>query len=84
MDVINEAVLEALEQIICAAENLATVNITQDIDKEQLLISNCLGQETIMECSGNSVGATIKQICGHINHKTLFRYEEGYKIGGTW
>ena len=32
-------------------------------------------------CSMNSVGATLRQVCEHINNKTLFSYEEDYTIG---
>lgn len=28
-----------------------------------------------------TVSATIRQVCKHINNKTLFCYEEDYKIG---
>ena len=34
-----------------------------------------------MNCSMNSVGATLRQVCEHINNKTLFSYEEDYTIG---
>ena len=36
---------------------------------------------THMNCTMNSVGATIRQVCKHINNKTLFSYEEDYTIG---
>lgn len=36
---------------------------------------------THMNCKMNSVGATLRQVCKHINNKTLFSYEEDYTIG---
>lgn len=81
MDALKPNTLRALEQVICIAEDLLNVQITQDLEKEVLVITNELGQKTVMNCRMNSVGATIRQICRHINNKTLFSYEEGYTIG---
>lgn len=82
MDALKNNTLCALEQIICDAEGLLNVNITQDIDNEELTITNEFGQTTIMNCRFNSVGATIRQVCKHINNKTLFSYKPDYTIGG--
>ena len=82
MDALKIETLHALVQIIQDAEDLSDVRITQDLEKEILVIeSESCGFKTIMNCSWNSVGATIRQICMHINKRTLFSYKEGYIIG---
>lgn len=80
MDALSRPTLSSLEQIIGCAEK-CTVSIEQDIDKEQLIIQNELGQKTIVNCRLNSVGATIRQICGHLNKRTIFSYQDDYSIG---
>lgn len=83
MDALKQETIKTLEHVICIAEDLLSVKITQDLEKEELVITNELGQKTVMNCRFNSVGATIRQICKHINNKTLFSYdEEDYTIGG--
>ena len=72
--------INALQCVIDCAEGV-NCSITQDLEKETLTIVNEFGQKTTMNCSMNSVGATIRQICKHINNKTLFSYEEDYTIG---
>lgn len=82
MDALKPYTIMAIEHVICVAEDLLNVKITQDLEKEELVITNELGQKTVMNCRFNSVGATIRQICKHINNKTLFSYaEEDYTIG---
>lgn len=81
MDALKQETIKTLEHVICIAEDLLNVKITQDLEKEELVITNELGQKTVMNCRLNSVGATIRQICKHINNKTLFSYEEDYTIG---
>lgn len=82
MDALKDNTLRALEQVIQDAEGLYGVTITQDTNKEILVIENPeLYQKTTMNCRMNSVGATIRQVCKHINNRTLFSYEEGYTIG---
>lgn len=82
MDALKDNTLHALEAVINDAEDLSDVRITQDLDKEVLVIeAKTCGFKTTMNCSCNSVGATIRQVCKHINNKTLFSYEEGYTIG---
>lgn len=81
MDALKPRTIHALEHIICVSEDLLNVKITQNLEKEELVIVNEFGQKTVMNCSLNSVGATIRQICKHINDKTLFSYEEDYTIG---
>lgn len=81
MDRLKDNTLRALEQVVQEAENLVAVKITQDVEKEILVITNELGCKTTMNCRFNSVGATIRQVCKHINNKTLFSYEEDYIIG---
>lgn len=81
MDRLRDSTLRALEQIVCDSEDLLNVQVTQDTEKEILVITNELSQKTVMNCSMNSVGATIRQVCSHINKRTLFSYEEGYTIG---
>ncbi len=82
MDALKTETLRALEQVICDSEELLNVKITQDVEKEVLVIEDQnLERITIMNCRMNSVGATIRQVCKHINNKTLFSYEEGYTIG---
>lgn len=81
MDVLKDSTLRALEVVINDAENLSHTQISQSTVDEALLITNELGQRTVMNCSMNSVGATIRQVCKHINNETLFSYEEGYTIG---
>ena len=82
MDALKQETIKALEHVICVSEGLLNVKITQNLEKEELVITNELGQKTVMNCRLNSVGATICQICKHINNKTLFSYaEEDYTIG---
>lgn len=82
MDALKQETIKALEHVICVSEGLLSVKITQSSVDETLVITNELGQKTVMNCSCNSVGATIRQICKRINNKTLFSYaEEGYTIG---
>lgn len=82
MDRLKDNTLRALEQVICAAEDLTDVKITQDLEKENLVIEDLnLERTTVMNCAINNIGATIRQVCKHINNKTLFSYEEGYTIG---
>lgn len=82
MDVLKPWTIKALEHVICVSEGLLNVKITQDLEKEELVITNELGQKTVMNCRLNSVDATIRQICKHINNKTLFSFaEEDYTIG---
>ena len=81
MDALKPRTIQALEHIICVSENLLSVKVTQNLEKEELTIVNELGQKTVMNCSLNSVGATLRQVCKHINNKTLFSYEEDYTIG---
>lgn len=82
MDALKPCTINALEHVICVSEDLLSVKITQNLEKEELVITNELGQKTVMNCKFNSVGATIRQICKHINNKTLFSYdEEDYTIG---
>lgn len=81
MDALKPRTIHALEQIICVSEDLLNVKITQSTVNETLVITNEFGQKTTMNCKFNSVGATIRQVCKHINNKTLFSYEEDYTIG---
>lgn len=83
MDALKPWTIKALEHIICVSEGLLNVKITQDLDKEELVIEDQNHELTThMNCKFNSVGATICQICKHINSKTLFSYtEEDYTIG---
>lgn len=82
MDALKTETLHALVQIIQDAEDISDVRITQNLSEEVLIIEseNC-GFKTTMNCRMNSVGATIRQVCSHINKRTLFSYEEGYTIG---
>lgn len=81
MDALKQETINALERVICVSEGLLNVKITQSLVNETLVITNELGQKTVMNCMFNSVGATIRQICKHINNKTLFSYaEEDYTI----
>ena len=81
MDALKDSTLRALEVVINDAEDLSHTQISQSTVDETLLITNELGQRTVMNCAMNSVGATIRQICKHINKRTLFSYEENYNIG---
>lgn len=83
MDALKPWTIKALEHIICVSEDLLNVKITQDIEKEELVIKDQNHELTThMNCHMNSVGATIRQICKHINDKTLFSFaEEDYTIG---
>lgn len=81
MDALKPITIRSLEHIICVSEDLLNVKITQDLEKETLTIVNEFGQKTTMNCKFNSVGATLRQVCKHINNKTLFSYEEDYTIG---
>lgn len=80
MDALKQETINALEQVVnCAVDVIC--HIEQDINKEILIITNDIGQKTTMNCKFNSVGATLRQVCKHINNKTLFSYEEDYTIG---
>lgn len=81
MDGLKDSTLRALEVVINDAEDLSHTQISQSTIDESLLITNELGQRTVMNCRMNSVGATIRQVCKHINNRTLFSYEEDYTIG---
>lgn len=81
MDRLKDSTLRALEVVINDAEELSHTQISQSAIDEALLITNELGQRTVMNCAMNSVSATIRQVCKHVNKRTLFSYEEGYTIG---
>lgn len=82
MDALKTETLHALVQVIQDAEDLSDVRITQDVCKEVLVIeADTIGFKTTMNCAMNSVGATIRQVCKHINKRDLFSYQEGYTIG---
>ena len=81
MDRLKDSTLRALEAVINDAEDLSNTQISQSTIDESLLITNEFGQRTVMNCRMNSAGATIRQVCKHINNRTLFSYEEGYTIG---
>lgn len=82
MDALKSETVHALVQVIQDAEDLSDVRITQDLEKEILVIEDQNHERTThMNCAMNSVGATIRQVCKHINNRTLFSYEEGYIIG---
>ena len=83
MDALKPWTIKALEHVICVSEGLLNVKITQDLEKEELVIEDQNHELTThMNCRMNSVGATIRQICKHINNKTLFSFaEEDYTIG---
>lgn len=83
MDALKPRTIHALEHVICVSEGLLNVKITQNLEKEELVIEDQNHELTThMNCCMNSVGATIRQICKHINNKTLFSFdEEDYTIG---
>lgn len=82
MDALKPRTIHALEHIICVSEDLLNVKITQNLEKEELVIEDQNHElVTHMNCKMNSVGATLRQVCKHINNKTLFSYEEDYTIG---
>lgn len=83
MDALKQETINALEHVICVSEGLLNVKITQNLEKEELVIEDRTRELTTrMNCRFNSIGATIRQICKHINNKTLFSYaEEDYTIG---
>lgn len=81
MDALNKGVISALERVINEAED-CLCKIEQDVDKETLTIINNYNQKTVMNCRMNSIGATIRQVCYHINKRDLFSYEPNYTIGG--
>ena len=82
MDALKPRTIHALEHVICVSEGLLNVKITQDLEKEELVIEDQSHElVTHMNCSMNSVSATIRQLCKHINNKTLFSYEKDYIIG---
>lgn len=84
MDKLSMKQITNLQNIICDAEELINVNIIQDTSKEILIIRDLnLERTTIMNCACNSVTATIRQVCGHINKGTLFSYDEDYMIGAA-
>ena len=83
MDALKIETIHLLEQLVCASEGLLNVQITQDLDKEELIIEDQNHELTThMNCSMNSVGATIRQLCNHINKRDLFSYDDKeYTIG---
>ena len=81
MDRLATRTINALQQVIDCAEGV-NCSITQDLEKEELVIEDQNRElVTHINCCMNSVGATIRQLCKHINNKTLFSYEEDYTIG---
>lgn len=82
MDRLSLKQIEHLQNIICDVEEIINVSITQDTDKEILVIKDLnLERTTTMNCACNSATATIRQVCGHLNKMTLFSYDENYTIG---
>lgn len=82
MDALKIETLHALEQVICAAEDVRECKITQDVEHEMLVIeAPDIPLKTRMNCRMNSVGATIRQLCTHINKRDLFSYAPDYVIG---
>lgn len=85
MDRLSLKQTDHLQNIICDVEEIINVSITQDTDKEILVIKDLnFARTTIMNCACNSATATIKQVCGHLNKGTLFSYDENHTIGGCW
>ncbi len=81
MDALRIETLSALEHVICVAEDITACRIMQDTDKETLCIYDIdTGRKTVMNCRMNSVGATLRQVCMHINKRDLFSYEPDYVI----
>ena len=82
MDALKAETIKALEQVIADSESLYNIKITQDLDKEILIIEDLnLERKTTMNCRMNSVGATLRQITGHLYKHTLFSYDPDYVIG---
>lgn len=82
MDALKIETIKALEQVIADYEELINIKITQDTNKEVLIIEDLnLERKTVMNCRMNSVKATIRQVAGHLYKGTLFSYDPGYTIG---
>ncbi|MBR6135011.1 MAG: hypothetical protein IKQ22_00795 [Clostridia bacterium] len=83
MDALKTETIKALEQVIADSEGLYDIKITQDLDKEVLIIEDLnLERKTTMNCRMNSVEATLRQIAGHLYKHTLFSYDDpDYIIG---
>ena len=82
MDALKTETIKALEQVIADSEGLYNIKITQDLNKEVLIIEDLnLERKTIMNCRMNSVKATLLKIAGHLYKGTLFSYDPDYVIG---
>lgn len=73
MDVVRVSVINALEEIASAVEDVS-VSIVQDTAREVLLISASGFAVTTMNCACNSESATIRCFCHHLDHQDLLDY----------
>ena len=73
MDAVRISVIKALEEITSAVEKVPVL-ITQDTEKEVLLITAPGFAVTTMNCACNSESATIRCFCRHLDERDLLDY----------
>lgn len=73
MDIVRASVINALEEIASAVEEVPVL-IVQDTDCETLSISAPGFAETVMNCACNSESATIRCFCRHLDKRDLLDY----------
>lgn len=76
MDRVPDMALQTLAVIVEASEEVRGVTIEQNTDKETLTITAPNFGVTTMNCSMNSVGATIRQVCKHIAKRDILDYSD--------
>lgn len=73
MDMVRASVINALEEIASAVEEVP-VSIVQDTEREVLLILAPGFEVTTMNCACNSESATICCFCRHLDKRDLLDY----------
>lgn len=74
MDMVKVSVINALKEIASAVEEVP-VTITQDTEREVLLIEAPGFAVTTMNCACNSESATIRCFCRHLGKRDLLDYD---------
>ena len=74
MDIVRVSVINALEEIASAVEEVPVL-IVQDTESETLSISAPGFAVTTMNCACNSESATIRCFCRHLDKRDLLDYE---------
>lgn len=74
MDIVRASVINALEEIASAVEEVPVL-IVQDTESETLSISAPGFAVTTMNCACNSESATIRCFCRHLDKRDLLDYD---------